>query len=248
MQKKTLFLTVAMLACAVAARGQVPDKTMKRLVRDLEHREVGRRIDAANLLGKIKAEVAVPDLIGALEDPVWGVRSAAAGALWRIGSPAADSAKAALETRLQVDEKGKVRVMSAGALWRLGVSTKELIPHVRRVLDDESAYARVDAADMLLDMRVAPGEVLPTLERAMASEQNALRKKVVESLLSRSEAFDPLIVTALEDSEWSIRLSAVLALSNGGSPQAVAGLRSATKDRSKVVREAALDALAALEP
>ena len=248
MLKKTLLSIVVLLVCAVVAHSQVADKTTQKLIKQLDHREAGRRIEAANLLGKIKSEAAVPGLIEALDDSVWGVRSAAARALWRIGSPAADSARAALDARLHEDESGKVRVMSAGALWRLGVEAKALIPHVRPVLDDESAYAQVDAADMLLDMGVASKEVLPTLEHAMASDESALRKKVIDCLLPRSEEFESLFLRALNDSEWSIRLAAVGAFWGGGSPEAVAGLKSATKDRNRAVRSAAQEVLDALEP
>ena len=240
--RKTRLLTVLMLACAVGAQAQLPDKTMKKVLKELNHRDADRRIEAATLLGRAKVEAAVPDLIVALEDPVWGVRSAAAGALWGIGSPAADPAKAALEKRLNEDESGKVRVKAAGALWRLGVSTKELKPHVRKVLDDESLYAQVDAADMLLDMKVAPKEVLPTLERAMQSKESALRQKVVDRI-ELSEEVEPLLIAAMQDSEWSIRLAAIGKFWSGGSPQAMAALKSATKDSNKSVRTAAQDVL-----
>ncbi len=252
--KRALVLAIAMLAWVAVAQAQDLDKTTKKLVDQLDHREASRRQEAAVLLGKIKAEAAVPALIVALEDGDWIVRSAAAGALWRIGSPAADSAKPALETRLLTDEVGKVRVNSAGALWRLGASTKELIPHLRPVLDDESAIAQVDAADMLLDMRVDPAEVLPTLERNMKSGQKAVRERVIDQFFGRSpltDEFEPLLIAALDDSEWSIRLSAAMLLSNvegEASPQALAALKSATNDKSKDVRNAAQEALNQLTP
>ena len=156
--------------------------------------------------------------------------------------------------RLRTDEHGKVRVNAAGALWRLGVSTKELIPHLKQALDDESAYARVDAADMLLDMRVAPKEVVPTLEQAMDSGPSAIRERILDQLIERSplsREFEPLLVTALGDSEWSIRMSAAMTLSmveGGVSEEAVAALKAATNDKSKVVRTAAQDTLNQLTP
>jgi len=251
-KRKTWFLLVVMLACAVGAQAQGLDKTTKKLVKQLDHRDAKRRAEAATLLGKMKSEAAVPQLIEALEDPAWSVRSAVAGALWRLGSPAADAAKVPLEARLNTDESGKVRVNAAGALWRLGVSTRELIPHLKVALDDEDAYARVDAADMLLDMRVAPKEVIPTLEQAMRAEPIAVRERVANQVIERSPLpgeFEPLLITALADSEWSIRLLAAMALSGvegGASEEAQAALRKATKDRSKVVRNAAQEALATL--
>jgi HEAT repeat protein len=120
-------------------------KLMKVLTQSRDPKE--RRF-AAERLGTMGATDAGPALAQALKDQEQRVRSAAALALWKLGSAAKDEIPALREA--MKDPYGPVVVHAAGALRNLGVDPEELVEDLRPVLRDQRLSARVAAAQALL--------------------------------------------------------------------------------------------------
>lgn len=148
--KLLAFACAAVLLCdsgslLAESKREEAQKLMKVLEKSRDPRE--RRM-AAERLGSMGATDAAPVLSQALRDPDWGVRTAAAGALWELG-PAAKDAVPALREAMK-DPYGSVVINAAGALENLGVDRKELVGDLRPVLKDQRLSARVAAAKALL--------------------------------------------------------------------------------------------------
>jgi HEAT repeat protein len=107
-------------------------------------------------MGAIAAP-AVPDLVGALVDPVAYVRAAAANALGAIG-PAARAAVHPLAARLLAkDEQGLVLGSVATALGDIGPDAKDALPALQQVLK----MRRVGSAAQEAILRIE-GKPVPT--------------------------------------------------------------------------------------
>lgn len=229
------------------------DKMSRKMLEDLDHRNPEKRITAAEFLGTREEPAAVPGLSRLLSDPVAEVRAAAARALWQIGPPAAASAEPALSRALAGDANGSVRISAAGALWALGTPPAKTIPSLRAVLTDEDPYARVRAANLLVRMGVRAGDLMPTYREAMASPSSSLREYTLRTVLDLDDTprdFAPLMLTGVGDSEEAVRILAIVGVRvlADPTPEVVAALRAATKDRSQYVRSSAYEALAEIAP
>src|SRR3972149_6005938 len=91
------------------------DKHMEYLIKTLHDPEDSARLQAARLLGDLKAARAVEGLSEALFDGDAGVRKAAVIALEKVGAPAADALMTALSNPDQ-----EIRHVAAKALGQTG--------------------------------------------------------------------------------------------------------------------------------
>lgn len=116
---------------------KVDDRSVQAL-EDLTHRRAERRRAGPEHLGLFEVAAAGPGLGALLSDPDDAVRVAASRALWPLGKPAAEAARAQLEQALAGDPVGGVRINAAGALARLGAAKEQLVSSLRPVLQDRS--------------------------------------------------------------------------------------------------------------
>lgn len=234
---------------------QVPaeqlDKPTRRKLKDLSHRNAKKRADAAEWVGLREVPEAVPDLVLLLTDSEDDVRSEAARALWRIGPPAADPAKETLQQMLKAEPSGPARINVAGALWKLNVPSSEIRPGLSRGLEDYRDWTRVRTATLLHRMGEPLEGLLPVYHAALAEGSPKLRHRVMSDVLefdNKTEALIPLAMAALRDNDDTVKVRGIVLLQvlDADSPEVVAELKVATRSRSEFVRDAAIDAFAAL--
>ena len=212
-------------------------KLIDKSVKDLKHRDPERRGEAAETLGKLKYEPAVPGLAEALNDKDEWVRVRAASALWEIGE-ASSSAIPSLYKALE-DPSGRVRLFAAGALRMLDQDEQKLIPPLQEVLRSANVWNRAYAIVQLMEMNVSVEELLPPINSILLDPEHRTPESYDFDLFSmKFEAVnsDPnvdakrMLLEGLEDQE---------ALPQGIVP----ALEFAKKDLDSSVRSGAIDCL-----
>ena len=220
---------------------QVVGNQLTILQKMLNNPQVLVRHEAAHALGISGDEIALNDLIAALDDEDSKVREWAAYGLGLMANPAALSSLA--EHLVDKNEKEQVRVDTVSALGKLGDCAA--IPHLVDALGDESHKIRAAAAyglGWLGDRSV----VLPLIE-ALNDENRDVRQNVVGALgrLQYTKAIQPLI-KALTDENSGVRLRAAYALGQLGTFEAVPALITTLEDKNKQVQQYVAQALGKL--
>ncbi|HEB89121.1 MAG TPA: HEAT repeat domain-containing protein [Deltaproteobacteria bacterium] len=223
------------------ATGDLPD----RMVALMAMRELGP-----------VAWPAVPVLVEALEDPVMGIRKAAAGALGGIG-PAAASAVPALTAALS-DPHRFVRSWAAMALDEIGPMARSATGALLRMLegDRENRRGRAWCASALAKVEADPDLAVPALLRALREDPSEeVRSVAVLSLehYGREAGCRFAIrglVDALDDPHWKVRGNAACALPEMGAEASriASDLARALHDEAPYVRGCAVRALAEVDP
>ncbi len=197
-----------------------PSATMARALRSADPEQRLAAIREISALGQDESGAAILPLTAALRDPVAGVRGAAAEALGRVGS--------------QVVAAGKDAETVRGAVEGLFAALKDADASVRR----EAAGALASLA------QIASG----TSTRASArGKAKAARSTTQPPNLVDEKAVVAALLESLGDPDTEVRRSGLLALGNvapdvlGNPPQP---LFTAMEDKSPIVREAAVTALA----
>ena len=219
------------------------------------------------LWGITRSEVAIPELLQALEDENSFVRGSAAEALGKIGS---HQAILGLLQALE-DEDFDVRWKAAEALGKLGLP--EAILRLLEALQNEDFCLGVSEAQVLGNLglpKAIPGllqaiedeyfnvleseaqalgkigspEAMPGLLQALTDEDSSVRERAVYALgkLGSPEA-TPRLIQALTDKHLLVRWRAAEVLGKLGSPEAIPGLIEALTDEDSSVREKATQAL-----
>jgi len=259
---------------AVSALGHCPSAETIRRLRDLLRKDRSPAVQAAaaEALGTGKIDVAVPDLVAALQRPDANVRRAAAAALGAIGN--AQSIDGLLNALKDTDPY--VRKEAATALDAIKVGKGEQMNLIKRT-HDPLPVVRAQAVEKLGDS--ADPDVVPilitTLEDADVSVRSAAIRALGEfhdtpsvSLLREAAASGQPVTTRLgalltlfishpkearedleklaisHDESTEIRASAVRSLAAYGSDVSVAILLAASRDDDAVVRYTAVHALA----
>ena len=123
---------------------------------------------------------AVPNLVEALEEPDWWVRSAAADTLGDIGF-ASEMAVQKL-TDCLCDPSEWVRRNAAEALGTIGSSAQPAIPELMKAMDDENRYVRLNALLSLVRIERPARSCIPALEKALSHEEYYIRGLTVDAL------------------------------------------------------------------
>ncbi|WP_414574315.1 HEAT repeat domain-containing protein, partial [Nostoc sp. CCY 9925] len=119
------------------------------LIKLIEDPESDVRSRAADALGKIGSEAAIPGLIKLIEDPKYSVRSSAADALGKIGSEAAIPGL----IKLIEHPEYSVRSSAADALGKIGKKTSSLATSLAQWIQEQQDSKYVgDAIDLLWDL------------------------------------------------------------------------------------------------
>jgi HEAT repeat protein len=153
---------------------------------------------------------AVPELVGALEHANPYVRAGAARALGEIG-PAARAAIPALITEL-TDQYRFVVLASATALQRIG---SDSIGPLCEALRDRDNSERIMITGIFGRMGADAGDAAPALSAALTDSDANLRGAAAEALAAigpPAKASIPALTRALDDAEPRVRLYAAAAL------------------------------------
>jgi len=180
-------------------------------------------------------KVAVPHLIGALRDPHFGIREAAARTLGRIGDVAAFPPLAGLLTH---DPEEEVRAAAAESLGLLG--EPRAIPLLRGALHDRSHAVRLAAAGALETFGWLPETEEETIALLLATEQWPL-------LVRLGEPAVPALIEALADDYFGIRTGAGEALLSLG-PVGRRALEEARAHPNPTIRDGAIGLLVRAGP
>jgi hypothetical protein len=106
---------------------------------------------------------------------------------------------------------------------------------------DENRYVRREAAKAL--GAIGDESAIPVLVSALADDDRAARDGAAEGLASFGErAVNPLI-SALDDTDWHVRVGAVVALRIIGDRRAIPALTLSAREESRFVRREAVKAL-----
>lgn len=222
MRSLALLLGVAVLALVSSAFAQ----TQEELIQRLKDPEAQIRRQAAEALGKQRAEAAIAALVEVLKDKKESVRDAAGNALATIGQKAVPALASALKDHDQVG-----RLSAAKALFQLGSESSEALPALTAALKDKNIEIRIHAAATLGRLGPDAKSALPALFEAARDTSNVgvqvrrlLPASVTEAAVRASFQIDPdcgaalakaalpELTAALKGMDEGALLSAALAL------------------------------------
>lgn len=193
---------------------------LRRLFKESEDEEMRRYL--ALVLGRTRDPQVVPLLVEALDDEDSQIRIYA---LWGLGASGAPEARAPLEEALSDEDPG-IRKIAAYSLGELGLP--ETAPALRTRLDDPVTDVRWNAALSLA--RLGDEAAIPVLERMLDRD-----------LLAQVPEITP-------EQQEEAMISAIEALAAVQRARALPLLeRLAENDPSLKVRQAAIDAIEAIE-
>ena len=218
---------------------EAPGGHVVHFIRQLEHRSLTVRLQAAYFLGRLQDARAVPSLVKSLADPWEAVRAAAAISLRKLGGPLAAAGLASalgdrspwvraeavrgvgfLEereawTRVVAaldDEDFRVRLESVRALGRLKERGAAL--HLARVIEQAPEGDRLREEALAALRQLSPylqWEEMAFLLRSGADRRERVRAALVLAALADPRSV-PSLIEALSDREPDVRAQAVLAL------------------------------------
>ncbi|MEJ2187381.1 MAG: HEAT repeat domain-containing protein [Gemmatimonadota bacterium] len=181
------------------------DPAVDPLVGFVEGPDPALRVEAAEMLGRLPSERAIPVLSAATSDPDGNLRYRAAAALAATRSPAARPPLLALMT----DPEDFVRTEAFQGLATLGApETLEWAPDF---LDATSLWARARTVAMLGTLGSEAG--IPLILEAMTDDDARMRRDAVVALLRiGSPVARPALRQALADDDFETRIYAAEAL------------------------------------
>ena len=142
------------------------------------------RAFAAAVLGRMReqAKSALPALVRALGDEHVDVRSAARGALGRMGPTAIPALTEALK-----NDNPRVRSAAAAALGAQGPAAEEAVPALLRAFQDEDRTVRIDAILAVGKTRVTSRAVVQELIRVLEADKDDLVRLDALRVLNKME-------------------------------------------------------------
>jgi HEAT repeat protein len=247
-------------------------KAEAAIIKLLEDSDSGVRYAAVSVLGRMKAEAAVPDIVRCLADIDSEVRCKAIEALGKMKAEAAapeivnllkDSdrkvriaavealgklkAKAAAQdiVRLMRDSDRDVQSAAAKAIGELKVDA--VIPEIVNLLtysDSNDRYVRIAAVEALRKLKAKSAVIINLLKDSDADVRSAAFYALGEM---KVEEAVPEIVKLLTDSDSDVRHKAVFALGKMKAEAAVPEIVKLLTDSNLYVRSAAVKALGELK-
>ncbi len=191
-----------LIADELAAFGE---PAVLHFVRLLKSEQTDVRVLAADYLGRIPSQRAVPTLIAALDDSVANVRGRAVEALGVTGT--SESVEPLL--RLLDDPESWIRQTAMRSLAQLGA--EEILVRAEDTARDSSLWVRASTVESLGILGSQEG--LPLVIERLDDEEPLVRRSAVVALLKigSPEAREALM-RASQDEDWEVRLYATEAL------------------------------------
>ncbi|MGB3671519.1 MAG: HEAT repeat domain-containing protein [Phormidesmis sp.] len=247
----------------IDALGQIGEPATPFLLEGLaNHPDQTVRKACCHALASADEEASVAGLVDALLNDVdIGVKSAAAGALAKVGAPAFEAIRAVLAS------ESASETCKGHAAWVMASMSNEVSDRLYQIMDDPSAAVRtaaVGAIAQLAQQQLAAGTApsitalnlpsasLPAQLPASAQGTLSLLIKALEdsdadvrieaaahlARLDYQAAYQPL-VACLTDVDWEVRKAAVLALGKLGNVAAVEAIAPLKKDPERAVQSIA---------
>jgi protein-S-isoprenylcysteine O-methyltransferase Ste14 len=174
-------------------------------VRLLQSEQTGVRVLAADYLGRIPSQRAVPALIAALDDSIADVRGRAVEAL---GVTGATECVEPLLTLLD-DPESWIRRTTTRSLAQLGA--EEILVRAEETARHPDTWVRVSTVESLGILGSQEG--LPLVIERLNDEEPLVRRSAVVALLKiGSPQAREALVRASQDEDWEVRLYATEAL------------------------------------
>jgi HEAT repeat protein len=201
-------------------------------IRGLRAPRVATRMAAAIALGELRDTRAVKPLIGALEDPVAGVRRSALGSLAMLG-PDPDAEHGC--QRLLTDRDPVVRVAAVNAVCAIAIDADE---RLRPALKDPTTQVRRELANHAASLRAN------TVESLLRDAQPDVRSAAAWSLtrIPRPDTLEHLAALLCDDA-WQVRRAGCRAVAVAGGREAIDLLLPRLADPHPTVSGAALNML-----
>ncbi len=211
------------------------------LLAQLEARNTWRRAEAAESLGRLRIERAVPALITALDDPDEDVRTVAARGLAAVGDPRAITPLA----RALADPSRWTLSLVAENLMAMG---PDVVPPLLDMLSHDEHNVRVSVVRILGEIR--DPAATPPLVGILLSEDNLNLRAQAAAALGRlgGPVAENALLVAVDDPEWVVRAQAAKALGRIGNPAFAHVLARAMPDVNWWVRVNCAEALVRLGP
>ena len=204
------------------------------------------RLLAAEVLGSLQSQEAIPALILASGDANEGVRAAALGALGMLG-PSAE--KATPQFLIAIKESNpSIRAAAAIGLGRIGATGKAVVPGLIEALKDPEWNVRQNAAISLGNLGLAAKESVPALAKSLSDPHGYVRSWAAYALyqIGPDQQAIPALLQAVQNKDRFVRLNAAKALSKipSGMHQAVQSLSHTLEhDNNAEIRQGAIQAL-----
>jgi HEAT repeat protein len=211
------------------------------LLVQLEARNAWRRAEAAESLGRLRIERAVPGLITALDDPDEDARTVAARGLAAVGDPRAITPLA--------------RALANPSRWTLSLVAENLmamgpdvVPPLLDLLSHDEHNVRVSVIRILGEIR--DPAATPALVAILLSEDSLNMRAQAAAALGRlgGPVAESALLVAVDDPEWEVRAQAAKALGRIGNPSFAHVLARAMPDVNWWVRVNCAEALVRLGP
>ena len=194
-------------AHALALMGSTAQKAYPSLLRGLDDKSLGVRLQVIDALGKIGDVRAVEPLVGLLDDDEQDVREQAAEALGRLGDPALEAACKVLDS----SDSLRTRVAAAYALSRVG--GEGAATHLRQRFEDRSLPHRLRVAILSYLKDSLGAEVLPLAEAALDDEDKRIRRQAARLFCEiDAPASTSRLITLYQDEDKKVRVWALCAL------------------------------------
>ena len=246
MVKKAVIATVLFvgLVCIWVSGCETQEQKLIKQLQD-QNQNIVVRINAAEALGKIGSEEAVPALIQALQNEDEPVRGRAAEALGQMGEGAKDAVPALLQVALQ-DE---IHFEAIGALGDIG--SADAVTALIKILQDKKGGSSILAAETLgrigtpEAIKAAVAVMIQTYEDPEASASDASDAEQILIRIGTPEALIPFYYKKLQDEDPDVRGYAAEALGQmgEGAKDAVPALTQALQDEDPEVIYSAIEAL-----
>jgi len=200
-------------------------------------------VTAASALGEMAAAAkpAVPDLVRMLRSRDLSVYKAAATAVGRIGPDARDAVPV-LAADLS-DRSAEIRLAALAALANFGSEAKSAVPHLTRVLKNDDTALRRNALVVLAEIGPAAAASTVEVQSLLRDRDPETRRLAIYALGNVAPAGDAavaaVLIGLLKDPATEIRAEACAGLGRLRSGTALAPLKEAAGDRSRIVRDAA---------
>ncbi|MBW7876570.1 MAG: adenine phosphoribosyltransferase [Candidatus Cloacimonetes bacterium] len=247
---------------------QFGSRSVKTLVEIIEADDMPAKLCAISALGRTRVKEAVRPLLHCLDEEQWTIRKTAAQALIQLGQLAVDEVIRVLNCGVTDREFWAIQILGeiSGSKARKSLISKllsenipvdqkqvilqsmrnmesvEVVEPLIQMLGDKNWFVRKQAADTLWELGEMGQE---HLIRALRSKNTDIRYWSVKVLgdLQCLDAVPQICQILKNDSSWSVRASAALALGEMGYEDATLDLVDALRDSSEYVKKNAMVAL-----
>jgi HEAT repeat protein len=251
-----LFLTSL---TAIEGFGNPTRGKVETLIHALKHNNSAVRQSAADKLGELRAEEAIPALMNVLVyDDDKNVLSAVARALIKIGPPAVPALIQASNSRnhryrayatkilenmdtvtfIQVlnSRDNNVRSFAASILQRRG---EKAVPALIQALKDNDRQIRQGAIQILGNIGREAAPALPVLIQTLREEDNDIRSCTANVLIKMGEVAVPSLIQALNHKDKLIRTGSIQILGSMGQEarEAIPSLLECLKSYDESIRQ-----------